>query len=88
MSNAAVIYPGNVKASFGPGGLVCLAMFVAVFIINMLFIKKNIHPEYKEIDVKRREMNKKVKKGEVRLADLPIPVFADEEAEEGGADNE
>ncbi len=63
----------------GVGALVCLGVLVFIFILNHLVIKKNIQPEIKEVDLKRVELNKKVKKAEVSLDDLPLPVFETEE---------
>lgn len=63
----------------GVGALVCLGVLVFIFILNHFVIKKNIQPQIKEVDLKRVELNKKVKKGEVSLDDLPLPVFETEE---------
>ena len=64
-----------VSSKGGFGGFVAMAMFIAFAIINILFVKKDIHPVFNEIDIKRRDLNKRVKKGEVSLDDLPCPVF-------------
>lgn len=67
----------------GFGALVCLAVFIAVFLISKAVLKKGIEPVYRENDLKRKEMLKKVRSGEVDLDSLPIPVFeSDEEREE------
>lgn len=80
--------PGNialfVSASAGAGGFVAAAMFAALAVINILFVKKKIEPEFNETDIKRRDMNRKVKKGEVSLDDLPCPVFEEEEVAADG----
>ena len=70
---------GFIEGETGVGALVCLAVLIFIFILNHLVIKKNIQPEIKEVDIKRVELNKKVKKGEVSLDDLPLPVFETEE---------
>ena len=65
---------------FGFGGIVAFAVFLVLFLLNGALLKKGIEPTYREYDPKRREMLKKVRKGEVDLDDLPLPVF--ESAEE------
>ncbi len=76
-----------IKTSFGFGAFVALAMFVADFIINNLFIKRNIQHIAKEVDLQRIAMRKRVKAGEVSLDDLTLPVFeSDEEREKRLAD--
>ncbi len=67
----------NVSPGFG--ALVSCAVFVALFIINGLVLKKGIEPVYKENDLKRKEMLKRVRAGEVDLDSLPLPVFESEE---------
>lgn len=73
---------GFIEGETGFGALVCLAVLMFIFILNHLVIKKNIQPEIKEVDLKRVELNKKVKKGEISLDDLPLPVFETEEEKE------
>ncbi|MBQ2963312.1 MAG: hypothetical protein IJE14_01495 [Clostridia bacterium] len=63
----------------GVGTFFCIAIFVAIFILNLSVIRKNITPDIKEVDLKRVEMRKKIKAGEVTLDELPIPVFETEE---------
>ena len=70
---------GFIEGKTGVGALVCLAVLIFIFILNHLVIKKNIQPQVKEVDLKRVELNKKVKKGEASLDDLPLPVFETEE---------
>ena len=70
---------GFIEGKAGVGALVCLAVLIFIFILNHLVIKKNIQPQVKEVDLKRVELNKKVKKGEASLDDLPLPVFETEE---------
>ena len=78
-----------IKTSFGFGAFVALAMFAADFIINNLFIKRNIRHIAKEVDLQRIAMRKRVKAGEVSLDDLPLPVFeSDEEREKRLADEQ
>ncbi len=73
---------GFIDGKTGVGALVCFAVLMFIFVLNHLVIKKNIQPEIKEVDLKRVELNKKVKKGEVALDDLPLPVFETEEEKE------
>ena len=73
---------GFIEGKAGVGALVCLAVLIFIFILNHLVIKKNIQPQVKEVDLKRVELNKKVKKGEASLDDLPLPVFETEEEKE------
>ena len=42
-------------------------------------LKAGIEPEYKENDIKRKALLKKVRAGEVELDSLPLPVFESEE---------
>lgn len=65
--------------SLGFGGLACFAVFLVIFLLNRAILKKGIEPVYKENDVKRREMLKKVRSGEVDIDSLPLPVFESEE---------
>ncbi len=75
------------KSSFltarcGVGSFACILVFVVIFILNHLVIKKNIQPKIKEVDLKRVELAKKVKNGEISLSELPLPVFETEEEKE------
>lgn len=70
---------GLLSASTGAGAFVCFGVLVFIAILNHLVVKKNIQPEIKEVDIKRVELNKRVKAGEVSLDDLPLPVFETEE---------
>lgn len=69
-------------AKTGFGAFACLIVFAVIFILNQLVIKKNIQPDIKEVDIKRVELAKRVKNGEVSLDDLPLPVFETEEERE------
>lgn len=78
-----------IKTTFGFGAFVALAMFIADFVINNLFIKRKIQHVAKEVDLQRIAMRKRVKAGEVSLDDLPLPVFeSDEEREKRLADEQ
>ena len=65
--------------AFGFGGLACFALHLILVIINSKMLKKGVEPVYREYDPKRKELLKKVKKGEVDLDDLTLPVFESEE---------
>ncbi len=73
---------GFLIAKSGLGSFVCVGVFVLIYILNHLFIKKNIEADIKEVDVKRIELRKKVKSGEVSLGELSLPVFESEEEKE------
>lgn len=73
---------GFLQAEAGVGGIACALVFIFIFTLNYLVKRKNIQPEIKEVDIKRVELNKKVKSGEVSLDDLPLPVFETEEERE------
>lgn len=62
-------------AKSGIGAFACILVFVFIFMLNHLVIKRNIQPDIKDVDIKRVELSKKVKSGEVSLDDLPLPVF-------------
>jgi hypothetical protein len=79
---------GFLEGSLGVGSFLCILVFVVIFILNHLIIKKNILPEIKQVDLDRKALNKKVKSGEVSLDDLPLPVFETEEEKEIRLKNE
>lgn len=71
------------SVSLGFGAAASFVLFLIVLIINNKLVKKGIEPEYRENDLKRKALLKQVRKGEVNLDDLPLPVFeSDEEREE------
>ncbi|MCR5522465.1 MAG: hypothetical protein K6F64_02355 [Clostridia bacterium] len=63
----------------GFGAIVSAVLFAVIYYINRSLLKKGIEPEYRENDLKRKEMLKKVRKGEINLDDLPVPIFESEE---------
>ncbi len=63
----------SVKLGFG--ALAALAMFLVIFLLNGALLKKGIEPVYRENDPKRRELLKQVRRGEVDLDSLPLPIF-------------
>lgn len=74
-SSAGMILSG--KMSFGY--IVAVAAFAVNFVVNFLIIKKGYNIEYKEGDLERAEIAKKVKAGEVKIDDLPQPIVETEE---------
>ena len=64
---------------FGWGGFAAAAVWMGMFFINHIMLKKGIEPAYKENDIKRRELLKKVRAGEVDIDSLPLPVMESEE---------
>lgn len=70
---------GFLTAQAGFGAFGCTLVLLVMWYLNHLFIKKNIQAPVKEVDIKRVELNKKVKSGEILLDDLPLPVFETEE---------
>lgn len=70
------------RFTIGFGALAALVMFLVLFFLNRALLKNGIEPEFKENDVKRRELLKKVRAGEVDLDSLPLPVFESEEEHE------
>ena len=45
-------------------------------------LKKGIEPAYRENDIKRRELLRKVCRGEIDLDSLPLPVLESEQERE------
>lgn len=72
----------NYEFALGFGGLACFVLHFVLVFINMKMLKKGVEPVYREYDPRRRELLKKVKKGEIDLDDLPLPVFESEEERE------
>ena len=76
---AVVTDTNNAAFALGFGGAACFALHLILVIINSRMLKKGVEPVYREFDPKRKELLKKVKKGEVDLDDLDLPVFESEE---------
>lgn len=71
------------SSKYGYGALAAAVMFFAVFYFNRAMLKKGIEPQYTENDVKRKELLKKVRAGDVDLDSLPLPIFeSDDEHKE------
>ena len=70
------------SVSFGFGGLLCAAMFLVQFFLNRALLKKGIEPTYREFDPKRRELLHQVRRGEVDIDSLPLPIYESKEEHE------
>lgn len=70
---------GFLVGTAGFGAIACFLVLGFIFVLNYLVKKKNIQPEIKEVDIKRVELRKKVKSGEISLDELSLPVFETEE---------
>lgn len=66
------------SASFGPGLIITITMFAAVFVVNLLLWRKGIHPVYDEGVEERVRIFKEVKAGRINIDDLPQPVVETE----------
>ncbi|MBQ3889389.1 MAG: hypothetical protein II738_06560, partial [Clostridia bacterium] len=70
-------------AAGGFGGAVYAAVCLVAFLLNRSLRKNGIPVKYREYDPKRVELLKQLKKNEISVDDLPLPVFeSDEEREE------
>ena len=67
------------SVSFGFGGIAAFAVWLVLFFLNQAILKKGIEPTYRENDIKRRELLKRVRAGEVDLNSLTLPVMESEE---------
>lgn len=74
----SAIYSG----SMGFGAPLSFVLFGFTCAANLLLAKKGIPVTYAEGDFERAEIFKRVKRGEVKLADLPFPVVETEETRE------
>lgn len=70
---------GFLCGATGFGAFGCMLVFVLIFVLNQLVIKKNVQADIKDIDILRVEMKKRVRAGEVSVDDLPLPVFESDE---------
>lgn len=71
-----------ISASFGFGGIVALAFAIALFVVNRLILKNCCEYSISDYDKERLELAKKIKAGEIKLDDLPLPVVNEPEKEE------
>lgn len=68
--------------SIGAGCFLSVVIFGAMGILNTIISKKDIEVKYRVNDPERKEILKKLKKGEISLDDLTLPVFETEEEKE------
>ena len=73
---------GTASISLGFGALAAAAMYAVIWFLNKKMLDKGIEPEYRENDLKRRELLKQVRAGQVDLDSLPLPVFENEQERE------
>ena len=70
------------SGAMGYGALLGIAAFACTLVANLILGRKGVQVEYAEGDVERAEIYKKVKAGEIKLADLPFPVVETEATRE------
>lgn len=68
--------------NFGIGCVLSAIIFGAMGVLNTIISKKDIELKYRVNDPERKEILKKLKKGEITLDDLTLPVFETEEEKE------
>lgn len=78
----SIAEPTFISTKTGFGAFALLAVFVLIFALNFITLKKNFQPDISETDLKRVETMKKIKAGEITFDDLPLPVFESEEERE------
>lgn len=66
----------------GFGAFAALAVFAAEGVINLKIFKNDIEVKYRPNDLLRKDLLKKVKAGEIKYSDLPLPIFETEEEKE------
>ncbi len=71
-----------ITASSGFGGFACIIAYAATLFINYKIFKSDIKPDIKDNDILRRQTLKKIKRGEINIDDLPLPVFETPEEKE------
>jgi len=70
------------SGALGYGALLGFAMFACTAVASFILCKNGVHVDYAEGDVERAAIYKKVKAGEIKLADLPYPVVETEATRE------
>ncbi|NLP47869.1 MAG: hypothetical protein GX345_02880 [Clostridiales bacterium] len=72
--------------AFKPWGLISAFSFLLLLILNIWAWRRGLCVEYVEGDLYRLEVAKKLKRGEIKLDDLPQPIYeAEEKAASGDA---
>ncbi len=82
IANAASKTGSLIEASNGFGGYALLAAFFTLFVLNAIIVKKGLYIEYKEGDLYRVEVARKLKRGEITLDDIPQPIYETEQERE------
>lgn len=77
---------GVLSGAVSFGCVIASAAFAAVFVLNFLVAKRGLPVEYDEGALERAEIAKKVKRGELKLEELPQPIV--ETAETRAIDEE
>lgn len=81
-SSAAALPESVLSGSMSFGAVVTFLMFAVVFVLNLLVAIKGVEIEYGEGDLERAEIAEKVKRGELKLEDLPQPIVETSETRE------
>lgn len=84
----SIAEPTFITAKSGFGAFALAAVFVLIFALNFITVKKNFKPEISETDLKRVETMKRIKAGEITFDELPLPVFESEEERKEAEKNE
>lgn len=82
IARADCIGSQSVSVSVGFGAFVLEALLIAFIIINILIYRKDPQIDIPEVDRKRIALLKQYRSGEIKLEDLPLPVFETEEEKE------
>lgn len=84
----SIAEPTFITAKSGFGAFALVAVFVLIFALNFITLKKDFQPDISETDLKRVETLKKIKAGEITFNDLPLPVFESDEEQKEAEKNE
>ncbi|MCQ2463107.1 MAG: hypothetical protein MJ177_06850 [Clostridia bacterium] len=76
---SAAAASGAVNAKAGFGSYAAIAGFAVMLVLNIVMCLKGIDVKYKPGDLYRADISKKIKKGEITVEQLPLPVFETEE---------
>ena len=79
IANVAAKDSESINVMFPVGAPLFLGLIIAFLVINVKLCKNTPAYVTPELDVKRIEMLNKLKAGEIKLDDLPLPVFESEE---------
>jgi len=80
--SSAALHSPIFSGSLGWGALLTFAAFCFTAVLNLRLAKKGVPVHYAEGDYERAQIYKRVKKGELKLADLPYPVVETEATRE------